>query len=91
MGDQMSEPSEDYKRAASISREMGANAMRETSPFRYRGLSDRTVDRLVAYGIDAPERLLFITPSQLRSIPGVGKRSLAEIIKYRTRFVVDSD
>jgi hypothetical protein len=41
----------------------------------------------MACGINAPERLLFMTPAQLKNIPGVGKASLAEIMRYRSRFL----
>ena len=55
--------------------------------FQQRGLSDRTVNALVAGGIDTPERLLFMTDIDLRSIPGIGRSSLAEIKTYRERFL----
>jgi hypothetical protein len=57
------------------------------APFRYRGLSDRTIQALVDARIDSPERLLFKTPEQLRSIAGIGKAALAEITAYRARFL----
>jgi DNA-directed RNA polymerase alpha subunit len=56
-------------------------------PFSGRGLSNRTIEALIASAIDAPERLLFMTPAQLRDILGIGKASLAEIMKYRSRFL----
>jgi DNA-directed RNA polymerase alpha subunit len=58
------------------------------TPFQNRGFSDRTINALVAKGIDAPERLLFATEAELRRIPGVGPVSLAEITHYRARFLV---
>jgi DNA-directed RNA polymerase alpha subunit len=57
------------------------------SPFKDRGFSERTIEALVACGIDAPERLLFSTEAELKQIPGIGKASLEEIIKYRARFL----
>jgi hypothetical protein len=39
---------------------------------------------MVTRGIDAPERLLFITETQLKKIQGV---SIEEIRAYRARFV----
>lgn len=53
------------------------------SLFRDKGLSDRTIKALLDCGIDAPERLLFMTPDQLAVIRGVGKISLGEIMRYR--------
>ena len=49
------------------------------------GLSDRTVKALLACGIDAPKRLLSMTPVQIAVIPGVGKVSLDEVMRYRVR------
>jgi hypothetical protein len=56
-------------------------------PFRSRGLSRRTIDALVACGMDIPERLLFATEIELREIPGIGKASLHEIMSYRDRCI----
>ena len=58
------------------------------SLFRDKGLSDRTIKALLDCGIDAPERLLFMTPDQLAVIRGVGKISLGEIMRYRARFII---
>jgi hypothetical protein len=55
--------------------------------FSDRGFSDRTVKALVARGIDAPERLLFASEAELRKIPGIGKSSFDEIMRYRARFL----
>jgi hypothetical protein len=55
--------------------------------FEHRGFSDRTIRALIDSAIAAPERLLFMTEDQLRSIPGIGNVSLAEIIAYRDRFI----
>jgi hypothetical protein len=63
----------------------GASHIQEASSFAHRGLSKRTVEALVAYGIDTPERLLFMTEASLMSIPGIGKASLSEIKRYRAR------
>jgi hypothetical protein len=48
------------------------------------------IDALVSAGIDAPERLLFMTDVELREIPGIGKAGIAEIAKYRSRFIPGS-
>ena len=55
--------------------------------WRGRGFSDRVVQALTDYGIDAPERLLFMTEAQLRKIPGILKASRREILDYRERFL----
>ena len=59
--------------------------------FENRGFSDRTVRALIDGAIDAPERLLFMTEDQLRSIPGIGNVFLAEILAYRARFTKTPD
>ena len=51
--------------------------------FEGRGFSKRTVDALLAHGISAPERLLFMTETELQNISGIGASSLAEILRYR--------
>jgi len=51
--------------------------------FEGRGFSKRTVDALLAYGINAPERLLFMTETELQNIPDIGAASLGEILRYR--------
>ena len=51
--------------------------------FEGRGFSKRTVDALLAHGISAPERLLFMTETELQNISGIGAGSLAEILHYR--------
>jgi hypothetical protein len=51
--------------------------------FEGRGFSKRTVDVLVARGINAPERLLFMTATALQNIPGIDAISLGEILRYR--------
>jgi DNA-directed RNA polymerase alpha subunit len=57
------------------------------APFDHRRLSARTIDALAACGIDAPERLLFATEAELKNLPGIGKASLGEIMRYRMRFL----
>lgn len=52
-----------------------------------RGLSNRTIEALVKHGIDAPERVLFMTEAQLRTIRGV---SMRELKAYRARFISDA-
>ena len=60
---------------------------RKGAPFAYRGFSERTIRNMVASGIDAPERLLYLTETQLKRIPGTGAKSMAEIKAYRARFI----
>ena len=57
----------------------------DRSSFRDTGLSDRTVKALLACGIDVPKRLLSMTPAKIAIIPGIGKSSLGEIMRYRAR------
>jgi hypothetical protein len=83
------EPSAAYIRAAAKSRLETAHRMLGSRLFRDRELSDRTIKALVKHGIDAPERLLFMTPEQLRVVPGVGNASFKEIVAYRARFLLD--
>lgn len=64
------------------------HASEERRPFRNRGLSERTIDALLDCGIDAPERLLSMTPAQLSEIPGIGKASLGEIMRYREPLMI---
>lgn len=80
-------PSETYLRVAAEARLKTGRSMLEVSPFHDRGLNDRTITALIDGGVDAPERLLFMTPAQLRGIPGIGKAAFAEITKYRSRFL----
>jgi hypothetical protein len=61
-----------------------ATLILKRAPFRGRGLSDRTIERLIECGVDAPERLLFMEEHDLRR---VGKGSMAEIKAYREKFV----
>ena len=56
-------------------------------PFQQRGFSDRTINALIDCQIDSPERLLFMTKEQLKSMPGIGKASMAELTAYRDRFL----
>ena len=46
-----------------------ATAFLAYAPFRDRGFSDRTINALVAGGIDAPERLLFLTGGRVEADP----------------------
>ena len=57
---------------------------REGAPFAHRGFSERSIRNMVTGGIDAPERLLFMTETQLKKIQGV---SIQEIRAYRARFI----
>jgi hypothetical protein len=63
-----------------------AHAITERQPFEHRGFSERTVKVLLDCGIDSPERLLFMTLAQLRAVPSLGRVSLGEIRRYRSRF-----
>jgi hypothetical protein len=60
-------------------------AFNRREAFSGRGFSKRIIEALVA--IDAPERLLFMTEKQVKSIPGIGKASIAEIMAYRAKFI----
>jgi hypothetical protein len=42
---------------------------------------------LISYGIDGPERLLFMSDSEIKEIPGLGKGALTEIELYREQFL----
>jgi hypothetical protein len=64
--------------AAAVAREESKRSMLQGRVskeimFQGRGLSNRTVDILANFGIDAPERLLFMTEGEIKKIPGVGK------------------
>jgi hypothetical protein len=68
-------------------RNMFQGRVSQGSMFQGRGLSNRTVGTLANFGIDAPERLLFMTEREIKKIPGVGKASLVEITGYRAQFI----
>ena len=57
---------------------------RSLCPVAYQasGLSDRTIKALVAIGILAPERLLYMDDRALKSLPRIGAKSLQEIEDY---------
>jgi hypothetical protein len=55
--------------------------------FTARGFSYSTIQTLAIAGIDAPERLLFATETDLRSIAGIDEKAFQEIAGYRCRFV----
>lgn len=59
--------------------------------FYGRGFSRRTVNALFNRGIDAPEWLLFVSEAELKKIPGIGKASLDEIMRYRARYIPDEN
>jgi len=63
-----------------------AEEWRNSRLFGNRGFSDRIIKALTACAIDGPERLLFMDKKQLAAIPGIGKTSLTEIMKYKERF-----
>ena len=57
--------------------------------FGSRDISKRTIEALIDYGMDAPERVLFMTESQLSKIPGIGAVAMKELRAYRHRFLPD--
>jgi len=60
---------------------------RETKKlFQGRGLSPATITALVAAGIDAPERLLFLDLNKQKP-KGIGPAKSKEIEEYRTRYL----
>jgi hypothetical protein len=65
----------------------GLEMINKMARFRERGLSNRTIEALVNHGIDTPERVLFMTEAQLRTIRGA---SMRELRAYRARFVSDA-
>jgi hypothetical protein len=77
---------EEQKQAAKKAR-LASTIAAEPAPFRDRGFNDHTIRALVDYGIDAPERLLFMQPAELKNIRGIGKASFEEIMRYRAKFV----
>ena len=83
----MNEPTEAQRQA--VSRIWKADAQRslERHAFNGRGFKARTVEAIVACGIYEPERLLFMSGTQLKNIPGIGKASMSKITAYRNRFL----
>lgn len=61
--------------------------IRAAALFKERGFAQRTIEALVARGIDSPERLLFMAEDQIKKIHGVGKASMREITTYRARYL----
>jgi len=57
--------------------------------FEHRGLSDRTIVALVQAGLDAPERLLFMSRSSIRRLKGIGDVSSREIAEYQRQYSTD--
>jgi hypothetical protein len=51
-------------------------------PFRYRGLSDRTIKALLESGMDLPERLLGMNVYELKRMKGIGAVAVREIAQY---------
>jgi hypothetical protein len=49
------------------------------------GFSDRTIRTLLVGGIDSPERLLSMTPNQIRLIRGMEVTVMKEVERYRTQ------
>ena len=50
------------------------------------GFSVRTASVLIKAGIDAPEKLLAMTPQDILPIQGIGRTLMKEIERYRTQF-----
>lgn len=48
--------------------------------------SPSITDSLLKAGIDAPERLLFMTPEEIAALPGIGVDTQQEIAAYQARF-----
>ena len=78
---------EEQKQVALKAGRTSALPVLEPFPFRHRGFSERTIRALMDCSIDAPERLLFMKPADLKKIPGLGKASLDEIMRYRAKFI----
>jgi DNA-directed RNA polymerase alpha subunit len=74
------------RQAALAAKLAGAEAAAAIS-FGGRGFSSRTIEALIARGIDAPERLLFASETTLKRIRDIGEASFEEIVRYRTRFI----
>jgi hypothetical protein len=83
----MSEPTDSERRAALRFKRELAQQTFERYQFRGRGRSYETIEAIVACGIYEPERLLFMTARQIAEIPGIGKTSMSEIVKYRQKFL----
>jgi len=60
---------------------------RKGASFAHRKFSERAIRNMVACGIDAPERLLYMTETQLNQISGIEAKSLEEIRAYRARSI----
>ena len=54
--------------------------------FKSCGFRDRTIRALLAGGVATPERLLSMTPDQVRLIRGVGPAIMKEVERYRAQF-----
>jgi DNA-directed RNA polymerase alpha subunit len=75
------------RQAALAAKLAGAEAAAAAISFGGRGFSSRTIEALIARGIDAPERLLFASETTLKRIRDIGEASFEEIVRYRTRFI----
>jgi hypothetical protein len=49
--------------------------------------SSHVTQALVSHGIDAPERLLFMSDAEIHDVPGLGKGALGEVKLYRDQFL----
>ena len=52
------------------------------------GFSDQAIRALLIGGIDSPERLLSMTPNQIRLIRGIGPILVKEVERYLAQFDV---
>jgi hypothetical protein len=48
--------------------------------------SPTMADALIKAGVDAPERLLFMTAAEIAALPGIGAGAQQEIAIYQARF-----
>jgi hypothetical protein len=74
---------------ASAAASATSNASGEQGPaarFAHRGLSDRTIQALLTFGMEFPEQLLSMMESDVSGIPAIGKAAMDEIGQYRRRF-----
>ncbi|MCJ2067951.1 hypothetical protein MKK75_03860 [Methylobacterium sp. J-030] len=54
----------------------------------FRGrLPARSAEAFVAAGLDAPERLLFMSKKEMAALPGIGAAAVRDAEAYKARFV----
>jgi hypothetical protein len=59
--------------------------------FRDRGLSAIIVRKLIEAGIDAPERLLFMSVEAIAALDDIGPKRMIEIDAYRAKYLQRAD